>query len=243
MHHQSVTAFGISHMGNHRRENQDRYLVKKIDREHVLLAIADGMGGEAAGGLASDIAISIMERIDNPVPARPEDLSVILRDAGDRIIVITSQNENLIGMGTTLTTVLTMNSMAIWAHVGDSRLYHLSNGNLRQITKDHSFVRELIESGEITPEEALKHPLRHVLDQCLGSPDMEPDWGSFKLGKGDMLILTTDGLHACVSFELMQSVLESSLGLEEMAEILINKAMENGNRDNLSIILARVESM
>jgi len=235
-----ISTYGMSHIGNHRRENQDRFLVREINQDHILLAIADGMGGEAAGGLASDIAICNMERIDSQMPARPEDLSVLLQDAGERIIVITSQNEDLVGMGTTLTTVLTMKSMAIWAHVGDSRLYHLSNGNLRQITKDHNFVWELIESGEITWEEALKHPLRHVLDQCLGSPDMEPDFGSLKLEKGDMLILTTDGLHASISFELMHSVLNSSLDLEEMAEILINKALDNGSRDNLSIVLARV---
>ncbi len=240
MHHQSVTAYGMSHIGNKRPENQDRYLVKRIGQDHVLLAIADGMGGEAAGGLASDIAISNMDRIDRQMPARPEDLSLLLRDTGNRIIAVTTQNEDLTGMGTTLTTVLTMDSMAIWAHVGDSRLYHMSNGNLRQITKDHNFVWELIEFGEITPEEALKHPLRHVLDQCLGSPEVKPDFGSLKLEKGDMLILTTDGLHASISFELMNSVLDSSLDLAEMAEILISKAMENGSRDNLSIVLALI---
>jgi PPM family protein phosphatase len=240
MNQKIFSIYGKSHIGNHRRENQDRVLYKKIGQDHLLLAIADGMGGEAAGGLASDIAICNMERIDSHIPSRPEDLSVLLQDAGDRIIDITTQNEALMGMGTTLTTVLTMDSMAIWAHVGDSRLYHLSRGNLRQITRDHNFVWELIESGEITWEEALKHPLRHVLDQCLGTPDMEPDQGSLKLEKGDMLILTTDGLHACVSFELMHSVLDSSLDLEEMAEILINKALDNGSRDNLSIVIARV---
>ncbi len=241
MKHKFSSIYGRSHIGNYRLENQDRFLTKEIDKDHVLLAIADGMGGEAAGGLASDIAMSNMERIDRQMPARPEDLSVLLKDVGDRIIDITTQNEALVGMGTTLTTVLTMDSMAIWAHVGDSRLYHMSNGNLRQITKDHNFVWELIESGEITPEEALKHPLRHVLDQCLGSPEVKPDFGSLKLEKGDMLILTTDGLHASISFELMSSVLDSSLDLAEMAEILINKAMENGSRDNLSIVFARVE--
>jgi PPM family protein phosphatase len=240
MNQKIISIYGKSHIGNHRRENQDRVLYKKIGQDHLLLAIADGMGGEAAGGLASDIAICNMERIETHIPSRPEDLSALLHDAGDRIIDITTQNEALMGMGTTLTTVLAMNSTAIWAHVGDSRLYHLSRGNLRQITRDHNFVWELIESGEISWEEALKHPLRHVLDQCLGTPDMEPDWGSFKLEKGDMLILTTDGLHACVSFELMHSVLDSSLDFEEMAEILINKALDNGSRDNLSIVIARV---
>lgn len=233
--------YGKTYIGNYRLENQDCFLVREINKQKVIMAIADGMGGEAGGGIAAAMAINLLDNIHNGQYSRPEDLTALLKRAGEKIIAVSSENEDLAGMGTTLTAVLVSNSQATWAHVGDSRLYHLHNGRLLQITRDHNFIWELVESGDISQADALVHPLRNVLDQSLGSPDLRPDRGIFTVEKGDLLVLTTDGLHASLTPEQMKSVLDSSLELPDMADILINKAMDSGSRDNLSIVLARIE--
>ncbi len=233
--------YGKSHIGNHRRENQDRILTRKIDKHKFILAVADGMGGEAGGGLAAATAIKLLDNVQNCHYSRPEDLGAFFIRAGEKIISISRENEELAGMGTTLTAVLVSNNQAVWAHVGDTRLYHLENGCLHQITRDHSFIWELLESGEISQAEALTHPLRNMLDQSLGTPDLKPDCGFLNLQKEDLLVLTSDGLHASLNLEQMERVLMSAIKLPDMADTLIKMAMDFGSRDNLSIVLARIE--
>jgi PPM family protein phosphatase len=165
---------------------------------------------------------------------------LMLKKAGDRIIAAAKMQEDLRGMGTTLTAVQLCNNSAVWAHAGDSRLYCFSKGTLHQVTRDHRFLQELIDSGEMSPEEALDHPLRNFLDQCLGSPDVQPDYGSFTIDHQDTLILTTDGLHDYVRPDRLITVLGSSASFPEMADTLISKALESGSTDNVSIVFARM---
>lgn len=238
---QFISAFGKSNIGNYRQENQDRFILRSLGQDGSLLAVADGMGGESGGGLAATTAIEFLENELNGIPPGPSELAVFLKKAGDVIISLSERDEELKGMGTTMTAVVINKNLAVWAHVGDSRLYLFRDGRLRQVTRDHSFLWELIQSKDITQAEALKHPLRSVLDQCLGAPDVLPDSGSFELVKKDLLILTTDGIHDSLSGEEMQSVLGSSVFLSDMAEKLTEKAMDHGGKDNLTVVICRIE--
>jgi PPM family protein phosphatase len=235
-----ITLQGKSHIGNTRLENQDRYLAKNLQGNMAVLAVADGMGGVAAGGLAADMAIEFLEKEINASCLDPAALARLSQQAGDRIIAMASTDEKLFGMGTTLTVVLVEDRLAVWSHVGDSRLWLLRKGRMEQITRDHRFLQDLIDAGDLTPEAALRHPLRSHLDQCVGSPDTQPDCGSFSLERGDLLLLTTDGLHDYVRPERMAAVLDSSRNFPESMDMLISEAMNRGSTDNVCIVLGRL---
>lgn len=228
----------MSAIGKARLENQDRILITSLDTS-VLLTVADGMGGMAGGALASETAVRFLEsRIDGAV-ADAEGFARILRDAGIKIQAI-SQDSALEGMGTTLTGVALGAVHAVWAHSGDSRLYLLRRGGLTQISRDHRFLQDLIDSGDMSPEELARHPLRNVLDQCVGCPGFAPDYGSFDLEEGDLVILTTDGIHDHVSGEKMLFLFQNDLDLPGIANALVAEALSAGSRDDLSVVLCRV---
>lgn len=236
----AVSLHGDSRIGRGRAENQDRLLARVMHGQSFVLAIADGMGGVNAGGLAADTAIRMLEtRIDN-ADVGPERLARIICQAGEEIIALAGTDEHLDGMGCTLTAVQVHDHRASWAHVGDTRLYHLSRDELVQISRDHRFLQDLIDAGDVTAQEALTHPLRNYLDQCVGAPDLRPDCGVFALAPGDLLMLTSDGLHDHIPPELMRRLLESTRGLHEIAVAMIAKAMDSGSTDDASMVLGRV---
>ncbi len=236
-----MDVYGTSQIGKKRRENQDWLLTRVWNQNRADLVIADGMGGEAAGGMAARTALNFFERHVSGFTFKPEDLGRLLIEAGDRIRRIVDRDEALEGMGTTMTALQVLDHRASWAHAGDSRLYHLKGKEVVQITRDHRFVQELIDYGDLTPEEASSHPLRGQLDQCLGTPELKPDFGSFNLTNGDLVMLTTDGLHDHVTPMMMKSVLNSSMSLPEMTEVLFKSALDGGSTDDIGIILGRIK--
>lgn len=223
-----------------RPDNQDRILTRTLAGGGTLLALADGMGGAAAGGLAAQIAVNSLERGLNGGALQAGMLAEALRAAGQEIVSVSRTDASLDGMGTTLTVVAVENGKACWAHAGDSRLYHFGADGLTQISRDHRFLQDLIDCGDVTPEELPRHPLRNVLDQCLGCPAMRPDSGVFAVNPGDLLLLTSDGVHDHVLTKRMIELLSSPSSLEEMADALITEARQAGSTDDLSAVLYRV---
>lgn len=223
-----------------RPDNQDRTLTTRLAGGGALLAVADGMGGAAAGGLAAEIAVRYLENAVSGQGVRADILAETLTCASREIASFSQADASLDGMGTTLTVVAVHDGTASWAHVGDSRLYHLGAGGLRQISRDHRFLQDLIDCGDVTLAELPGHPLRNVLDQCLGCPGVRPDRGSFAVSPRDLLLLTSDGVHDHVTPDRMAELLLSAMCLEDMAGALIAEARRAGSTDDLSAVLCRV---
>jgi protein phosphatase len=145
------------------------------------------------------------------------------------------------GMGTTVTATYLSNGVAHWVHVGDSRLYVFRQGRLIQVTVDQTMAQLFVEEGRITPDQARTHPYNHLLDQCVGCPMCEPVTGSLPVERGDVLLHTTDGLHDALSTKEFTDILSSVHGAaEEMANALIQAALNAGGSDNMTVVMAAV---
>ena len=233
----------LTHIGLVRTENQDRHAVFQPDPAHLLLVLSDGMGGEAGGALAAETVINTLDKtaigpITDPNPE--ETLAQLTVEAGERILEKARADQKLEGLGATAVAVLLGPGRAHWVNLGDSRLYHLGKGGLRQVSTDHSFIQELLDAGDLTREEARRHPMRHVLDQCAGTPGAEPDTGGFDLAPGDVVLLCSDGLHGYVTDEQIADILGDKTDLDGMARSLVDAALSAGGRDNITVVLARV---
>jgi len=210
------------------------------------------MGGEGGGELASQIAA---ERI--LAHARERFRSVYLTDptgsdrwlgegideANRAVLAGQKKSPELKTMGSTATVVGFLAGQMIWAHVGDSRAYHLRGGRLRQLTVDHSFVGRLVATGQITAEEARVHENRNLLTQAVGTaPSLEVDTGSIPVQAGDRILVCSDGLYDMVAEEPILSVLEEEVAASAQCEKLVTVANVNGGFDNISVIVAHVTS-
>lgn len=233
-------AVAFTHIGNVRTRNEDRYLIQELDEDSWLLAVADGLGGETDGDVAAELAISALKEIRNAGADGREQLILAVSKANRAIMRRVLENMDLVGMGTTVTAVLINKKEALWVHVGDSRLYLLRRSELTQITRDHTLVQFLLDEGEITPEEALSHHSKHVLDQCVGCRYCAPESGQVPLQHGDVLILMTDGLHDHMDPEVLKSFLVSGEPLRTRGENLMETALSTGGRDNITIVLAEI---
>jgi protein phosphatase len=163
----------------------------------------------------------------------------ILEHCGERIEQQTTRDGRLEGMGTTATVAIADRKTTYWAHVGDSRMYLFRSGSLKQITTDHTFVRELIEEGSMTEQEAARHPLRNMLDQCVGCGNMSPDSGRLDLLAGDRLLLCSDGLTRHVPDEAIASALQSGTA-RQAVEALLEQALDGGGKDNVTVVILDV---
>ncbi|MGE5654012.1 MAG: Stp1/IreP family PP2C-type Ser/Thr phosphatase [Bacillota bacterium] len=246
-----------SDRGQVRQANEDFLLAAELGgRERasvVLLAIADGMGGYQAGEVASQMAIhSVHRHLESKVAdwPSPEDGEVWLellrgamRQANQEILLAGNSNNQYSGMGTTMTAALVVNDRLYVGHVGDSRLYHLGSGELHQITNDHSLVGELVRTGELTADEAMTHPQRNLVLRALGTDwDVAIDTASLELSIGDTLLLCTDGLSNLVRASELEDALQSDEGVEWTAHALVSEANARGGYDNVSVIVARIQS-
>lgn len=205
-----------------------------------LYVIADGMGGHAAGELASSIVVQTAR--EKVLPDEPIDemiLKAIILQANEAILEKVRQDQALAGMGSTATLLHIDGDMGYWAHVGDSRLYLCRADELRQVTRDHSLVSSLVESGSITLEEARVHPQRNVITRAVGvERDLQVDTGSFSLEAGDVLLLCSDGLTSVMENDEIRDVLISST-VQDKATVLIERALAAESRDNISAIVLR----
>lgn len=241
------TATAITDQGRVRPTNEDSYLLRP---ELGLFAVADGMGGHAAGEVASGIAISTVdERLAASLPSTTtaDELEEALRTAVDEARTAILRRARIepekAGMGTTLV-LLAIRADGLFriAHVGDSRAYLLRRGELLQLTTDHTQAQELVESGHLTPREAHTHRLGHILTRALGAtdPEVEPDIVGGAATPGDLLLLCSDGLTGMVDDEDLHAILSADAPLESLADRLVEAANLRGGYDNITAVLIRV---
>jgi PPM family protein phosphatase len=230
-----------SHVGLIRDDNEDSGYAGPR-----LLMVADGMGGQAAGELASSVAVQTLAQLDSPPsPESPGDpiqlLSGCIFEAHSRLRAMVAENPQLEGMGTTLTALLFANGQLSVAHIGDSRAYRLRSGRLEQLTTDHTWVQRLVDEGRISAEEAGHHPQRSLLMRALdGRGPAEPDLSTIDVQVGDRFMLCSDGLCGVVSFETIESAVAGHADIHSVAESLIQLALRGGRPDNITCIVADV---
>ncbi|MGY1735976.1 PP2C family protein-serine/threonine phosphatase [Geodermatophilus sp. SYSU D00684] len=224
----------------------DRGLVRGNNQDSVyagprLLAVADGMGGHAAGDVASKVVIAALEHLDDDAPSG--DMLQALREAvfdgSEHLREVIRESPQLEGMGTTLTAVLFAGGRLALCHVGDSRAYLLRDGVLTQITHDDTFVQTLIDDGRITPEEANHHPQRSLLLRALNGQDVDPDLSMREARAGDRYLLCSDGLSGVVSEETLAEALKDP-DPQSTADRLVELALRSGGPDNITVIVADV---
>ena len=224
----------------------DRGLIRGNNQDSVyagprLLAVADGMGGHAAGDVASKVVIAALEHLDDDAPSG--DMLQALRsavfDGSEHLREVIRESPQLEGMGTTLTAILFAGGRLALCHVGDSRAYLLRDGQLTQITHDDTFVQTLIDDGRITPEEANSHPQRSLLLRALNGQDVEPDLSMREARAGDRYLLCSDGLSGVVSEETLAEALQDP-DPQSTADRLIELALRSGGPDNITVIVADV---
>ncbi|MFI8101479.1 PP2C family protein-serine/threonine phosphatase [Streptomyces sp. NPDC086023] len=208
-----------------------------------LLAVADGMGGQAAGEVASSEVISSLVQLDDDVPGSDilTALGTAVQRANDQLRVMVEEDPQLEGMGTTLTALLWTGQRLGLVHVGDSRAYLLRDGVLTQITQDHTWVQRLVDEGRITEEEATTHPQRSLLMRALGSGEhVEPDLSIREVRVGDRYLICSDGLSGVVSHQTLEETLAGYHGPQETVHELIQLALRGGGPDNITCIVADV---
>ena len=224
-----------SDVGLVRGHNEDSFLLQA-----PLFVVSDGMGGHAAGEVASSIAV---ETIGQQAPGTADDvlLGAAVESANTSVISATEQGIGKPGMGCTATAVIIdKNHMAV-AHVGDSRAYVLRQGTLVRVTHDHSYVEELVDSGQITADEARTHPSRSIITRALGSdPDMYADHFSLEVGDGDRIILCSDGLSGMIGDGQIESLAVSSATPQQAADNLVAAALTAGGADNVTVVVIDV---
>tara|TARA_B100000614_G_C14531005_1_gene486526 strand:- start:312 stop:1031 length:720 start_codon:yes stop_codon:yes gene_type:complete len=230
-----AAVWGESHAGNVRKQNQDRYLVKELP-EIMILAVADGIAGSPGGELASQIVIDETQKYNFSPQKIKEDLGMVLVKAEKRIHDTVNKNPDLEGMGTTAIIVALYKKKVFWIHIGDSRLYLLHSTKIKQITTDHTFIQDLIDDGSITPEKAKTHPLKNMLDQCVGCGEAKPDYGVFNMQINDQLLLCSDGLTKHLSDLQIESILNTNPA-QAAVQQLIQTALKMGGTDNVTVIV------
>jgi serine/threonine protein phosphatase PrpC len=231
-----VEQAGSTDVGRQRDTNEDALLVSP-----PFFAVADGMGGAKAGEVASQLATdSFAEEGGEESPEGR--LAGIARDANRRIYELASKDESRRGMGTTLTAAMVGGRDVTIGHVGDSRAYRLREGRLEQLTKDHSLVAELERRGEITAEAAESHPQRSIITRALGpEPDVEVDTYTVPGKPADVYLLCSDGLTSMVSDDEVATILRGAASLDEAAQALVRAANQSGGKDNITVVLFRLE--
>src|SRR5688572_1186282 len=206
-----------------------------------MFAVADGMGGAKAGEVASALAVEAVENAPDSGQPAEEQLAAIVRSANRRIYDLAVTDETRRGMGTTLTLVKVHGDDVTIAHVGDSRAYRMRDGELSQLTRDHSLVAELERSGQITAEAAEHHPQRSIITRALGpEPDVEVDTYTLTGRDGDLFLICSDGLTSMISDDEVTSILRSAASLEDAGEALVLAANQSGGKDNITVILFRL---
>jgi protein phosphatase len=225
--------------GRQRRENEDSALAQA-----PVFVVADGMGGAQAGEVASRIAVEAFAQ-GLPGSGTPEQRLVTrVQEANRRIFDVSRAERERAGMGTTLTAAYLDDSNLTIAHVGDSRAYLFRDGALQRLTQDHSLVDELVRRGKLTEEQAAEHPQRSIITRALGpEPDVEVDTWTYPVRAGDVLLLCSDGLTSMVSEERVEEILASSDTLSATAQALIDEANAAGGRDNITVVLFRIEEV
>ncbi|MDR7280106.1 PP2C family protein-serine/threonine phosphatase [Catenuloplanes atrovinosus] len=223
----------------------DRGLIRDGNQDSVyagprLLAVADGMGGMAAGDVASNIVIGAMAPLDEDVPgsALVDALRNAVESANQQLRDTVDANPQMEGMGTTLTAALFSGSKFGMVHIGDSRAYLLRDGEFSQITKDDTYVQMLVDEGRISPEEASSHPQRSLLTRALDGRDIDPEYSVRQVLPGDRYLICSDGLSAVVSADTIADTLREYVDPQQCVERLVQLALRGGGPDNITVVVA-----
>jgi len=230
-----LLAHALTDIGKVRDTNEDSFICRP-----PLFVVADGMGGHVAGEVASRMAVeTVSSCFDGLRDAEPQALlSKAIAQANRRIFRMAQENDGYAGMGTTVTAAFVEGGRLYWGHVGDSRLYLLRAGELKQITEDHSLVGELVKKGNISAAEALLHPHRNILTRAVGTGEhVKVDTGSFALLPGDRVLLCTDGLTNMVADEDIAATLQQGGDGAALLAGLVAKANAAGGLDNITAII------
>ena len=238
-----MKTFSKTDIGRARAVNQDYVLVcdQPIGNLPNLLIVADGMGGHNAGDYASRfVAEAVREEISKSTEDGPKAMmKKAIESANTNLIQVSKQDARLKGMGTTLVVATVIEHTLYFANIGDSRLY-LLNGEIKQLSRDHSFVQEMVRLGGINAEEAKRHPDKNIITRAIGAKDtVEIDFFEYRLKKGDQILMCTDGLSNMVEDDEMYRIVKSSRDLVEATQRLIDRANDNGGKDNIGIVLAQ----
>nr|MDT0662790.1 BofC C-terminal domain-containing protein [Micromonospora sp. DSM 115978] len=225
--------------------HSDRGLIRDGNQDSVyagprLLAVADGMGGMAAGDVASNIVIGAMAPLDEDVPgdALVDALRSAVDTANQQLRDTVDANPQMEGMGTTLTATLFSGSKIGMVHIGDSRAYLLRDGEFAQITKDDTYVQMLVDEGRISLEEASSHPQRSLLTRALDGRDIDPEYSVRQVLPGDRYLICSDGLSGVVSAETIADTLRDYTDPQQCVERLVQLALRGGGPDNITVIIA-----
>ena len=234
-------SFAASDVGKHRSSNQDAGYAG-----YQLSFVADGMGGHAGGDIASAISSQRIALVDSKHDSETEAIAALRRgliEANAMLAETVAEHPELRGMGTTFSGLLVTEDKVVTAHIGDSRIYLVRDGKVRQVTADHTFVQRLVEMGKISPEEALVHPRRSVLMRVLGdaAPTLEIDFATHELRAGDRWLLCSDGLSGVVPEEVMSRILTSDVDPAEAVELLVGEALEFGAPDNVTVVITDIQ--
>jgi protein phosphatase len=232
--------FARTDKGRQRRGNEDAYLARS-----PLFVIADGMGGAQAGEVASQMAVRTLRQGLPDGGAPPQDrLAERIEEANQAIHDHSRADAERAGMGTTATAVYVSGDEAAIAHVGDSRAYRVRDGQLEQLTSDHSLVEELRRQGKLTAEEAHEHPQKSIITRALGpEPEVPVDRQTVPLRAGDVFLLCSDGLTSMIDDDVIERTVNEAPSLDDAGRRLITAANAAGGRDNITVILFRVEDV
>lgn len=235
-------------VGRIRAGNEDN-LYADADRERGLFIVADGMGGHAAGEVASEMAVQIVARDLSAVRdlTRPESadrMSEALAAANEAIYERTIHEPEKQGMGTTASCLLLGQGRYLIGHIGDSRVYLLRDGVFRQITKDHSYVQEQVDAGLLTPEQARYHPYSNVITRCVGANSaVQADVLTGDIRNGDLFLLASDGLTGMLEDHQLKKIIETRQTPGRMVDSMITDANRRGGLDNITAIVVQVISV
>lgn len=239
------TAAAVTDRGRKRPSNEDAY---GFSVEAGVYVVCDGMGGAAAGEVASTIAVDEILRL---LTKQDREDGIALVDAAQNAIGVANEaifsraqrNHRLNGMGTTLV-VLAAQEQHLWVmNIGDSRCYRLRQGQLVQLTQDHSLVEEQVRMGRMTPREALHSPLKNVITRALGTQaQVTPDVFKMEAEAGDLFLLCSDGLTRELSDQMIEALLSRELPLDELSARLVEEAKKAGGHDNITCLLVRAEA-
>jgi protein phosphatase len=249
-----ISSSGRTEVGCVRQHNEDNFLIQP---DLGLFVVADGLGGHAAGEVASRIVVEkISQFIDHTVERErtwPVDYDVNLSYDGNRLKAALlladrgiqsdiKQNPERESMGSTVVACLVAGERATLLHVGDSRAYLLNAGGIRQITRDHSWVAEQVANGVLTPDEARRHPFRNVITQALGNGgDLEMTVQEIQIHEMDRILLCSDGLSGMIQDQDIWEIVQNAPDVDQAADKLITRAMENGGEDNITVVIVAFE--
>lgn len=239
-----INYFGKTDIGLVRPNNEDMFVIKP---EIGFCLVSDGMGGAAAGELASQFFTETALNIFSNGPIQSEDEAIekvqnAFRFAHEKILKYTEENPHHQGMGCTAELLAFHESGFIIGHIGDSRTYRLRNGQFKQLTKDHSLVQDQLDQGLITSDEAKKHSLRNVILRAVGiNENLSLDILTGKIYAADLFLLCSDGLTDMIEDYLISQVLSSSIDLSQKTDKLIEMAKYAGGKDNITVVLAEIQ--